>query len=156
MGVTRISLGVQDLDPTVQEAIGRRQSYEVTDACAFAARALGVRSLNLDLIYGLPKQTEAGVVETARRALGLGADRVAVFGYAHVPWMKKHQSLIRESDLPGAAERFRQQQAIHRVLCEEGGYIADRARPLRPSGRPHGRGACRAKTQTRLPGLHDG
>ena len=124
MGVTRVSLGVQDLEPAVQEAIGRRQSYEETEECAIKARALGVGSLNLDLIYGLPLQTEESVARTARRALALEADRVAVFGYAHVPWMKKHQQLIDEETLPGPAARFAQQQAIHRVLTEEGGYIA--------------------------------
>ena len=124
MGVSRISLGVQDLDPAVQEAIGRKQSYEETEACATTARSLGVHSLNLDLIYGLPLQTVDSVTRTARRALDLKADRAAVFGYAHVPWMKKHQALIPESSLPGALERFHQQQAIHRVLTEEGGYVA--------------------------------
>jgi len=124
MGVTRISLGVQDLEPAVQEAIGRAQSYEQTEACAQAARSLGVHSLNLDLIYGLPLQTVDSVTRTARRALDLGADRAAVFGYAHVPWMKKHQAVIEEAILPGAAERYAQQQAIHRVLTEEGGYVA--------------------------------
>ena len=123
MGVTRVSLGVQDLEPAVQEAIGRRQSYEQTEDCAAKARALGVGSLNLDLIYGLPLQTEESVARTARRALALNADRVAVFGYAHVPWMKKHQQLIAEDTLPGPLARFRQQHAIHRVLTEEGGYI---------------------------------
>ncbi len=123
MGVTRVSLGVQDLEPAVQEAIGRRQSYEQTEDCARKARGLGVGSLNLDLIYGLPLQTEESVARTARRALDLAADRVAVFGYAHVPWMKKHQALIPEASLPGPAERFAQQRAIHDVLVEEGGYI---------------------------------
>lgn len=123
MGVTRISLGVQDLEPAVQEAIGRKQSYEQTADCAAAARALGVHSLNLDLIYGLPLQTVESVTRTARRALELGADRVAVFGYAHVPWMKKNQAVIAEESLPGAPERFAQQKAIHRVLIEEGGYV---------------------------------
>jgi oxygen-independent coproporphyrinogen-3 oxidase len=124
MGVTRISLGVQDLEPAVQRAIGRMQSYEETEACAKAARALGVHSLNLDLIYGLPLQTEEGVARTARRALDLKADRVAVFGYAHVPWMKKHQALIPEEQLPGPAERYAELNAIHRVLTHEGGYVA--------------------------------
>ncbi len=124
MGVTRISLGVQDLEPAVQRAIGRMQSYEETEACAKAARALGVHSLNLDLIYGLPLQTEEGVARTARRALALKADRVAVFGYAHVPWMKRHQALIPEEQLPGPPERYAQLNAIHRVLTEEGGYVA--------------------------------
>ena len=124
MGVTRISLGVQDLEPAVQTAIGRMQSYEETETCADTARKLGVGSLNLDLIYGLPLQTEEGVARTARRALGLKADRVAVFGYAHVPWMKKHQALIPEEQLPGPGERYAQLNAIHRVLVEEGGYVA--------------------------------
>jgi oxygen-independent coproporphyrinogen-3 oxidase len=124
MGVTRVSLGVQDLEPAVQEAIGRLQSYEETAVCADTARRLGVGSLNLDLIYGLPLQTEESVARTARRALALAADRVAVFGYAHVPWMKKHQRLIAEATLPGPAARFAQQRAIHNVLVDEGGYVA--------------------------------
>ncbi len=124
MGITRISLGVQDLEPSVQRAIGRVQSYEETKACADAARDLGVGSLNLDLIYGLPAQTEEGVARTARLALDLKPDRVAVFGYAHVPWMKRHQALIPEEQLPGPVARYRQLKAIHRVLTQEGGYIA--------------------------------
>jgi oxygen-independent coproporphyrinogen-3 oxidase len=124
MGVTRVSLGVQDLEHSVQRAIGRMQSYEETEACADAARALGVASLNLDLIYGLPLQTEEGVARTARRALDLKADRIAVFGYAHVPWMKRHQALIPEEQLPGPAARYAQLNAIHRVLTAEGGYLA--------------------------------
>jgi oxygen-independent coproporphyrinogen III oxidase len=84
----------------VQRAIGRMQSYEETKACADAARSLGVLSLNLDLIYGLPLQTEERVARNARRALDLRADRVAVFGYAHVPWMKRHQALIPEELCP--------------------------------------------------------
>lgn len=124
MGVTRVSLGVQDLEPSVQRAIGRMQSYEQTEACADAARAIGVGSVNLDLIYGLPLQTEDGVVRTTRRALDLKADRVAVFGYAHVPWMKRHQALIPENLLPDPVARYRQLNAIHRVLTEEGGYSA--------------------------------
>ncbi len=124
MGVTRASLGVQDFDPQVQQAIGRQQSYEQTQACVRALRAMGVGSLNLDLIYGLPRQTVPGVAATARRALGLGADRVAVFGYAHVPWMKRHQSLIPPETLPGPLARFEQCRAIDQVLTEEGGYGA--------------------------------
>jgi len=122
-GVTRVSLGVQDLDAEVQEAIGRRQTYEETEACATAMRNLGVSSLNLDLIYGLPRQTIDGVRKTARRALDLNPDRVAVFGYAHVPWMKKHQALINEAELPGALDRFCQQEAIRDVLLDAD-YVA--------------------------------
>ena len=120
MGVNRASLGVQDLDERVQDAIGRRQSYEITAQCADDLRGLGITSLNLDLIYGLPLQTEESVACTAERALGIAPDRVAVFGYAHVPWMKKHQSLIKAETLPGALERFRQRAAIDGVLVGAG------------------------------------
>jgi len=123
MGITRVSLGVQDLEPDVQQAIGRKQSYEMTEDCATKLRGMGITSLNLDLIYGLPFQTVDSVARTARRALGLGADRVAVFGYAHVPWMKRHQSLIDEASLPGPLARFEQSRMIARVLEEEGGYV---------------------------------
>ncbi len=123
MGVNRASLGVQDFDQTVQDAIGRQQSFEETQACAQALRGIGITSLNLDLIYGLPHQTEESLERTARLAISLRADRVAVFGYAHVPWMKKHQSLIPESSLPGAQARFAQAKVVRRVLEREGGYI---------------------------------
>jgi oxygen-independent coproporphyrinogen-3 oxidase len=124
MGVTRIGLGVQDLEPSVQRAIGREQSYSETEACAVAARALGVQSVNLDLIYGLPLQTDQGVISTARRVLSLKPDRIAVFGYAHVRWMKRHQALIPDKLLPGPLERHAQANAIRSVLTEEGGYVA--------------------------------
>ncbi len=123
MGLTRASIGVQDFDIDVQNAIGRRQSFEVTQSCVLALRQIGVSSLNLDLIYGLPKQTVQGVKRTARQAQALNADRVAVFGYAHVPWMKRHQRLINEADLPDARQRFAQRAATAEVL-EEGGYVA--------------------------------
>lgn len=124
MGINRVSLGVQDFEPTVQAAIGRIQSYEATLACAQLVRGIGVEAINLDLIYGLPFQTELSVAETARTALRLDASRVAVFGYAHVPWMKRHQSLILEANLPDPQARFEQRAAIGRVLEEEGGYQA--------------------------------
>lgn len=123
MGINRASLGVQDFDEAVQAAIGRPQSFAQTQDAADGLRALGVTSLNLDLIYGLPLQTEASVARTARLALALSPDRVAVFGYAHVPWMKKHQALIPEASLPGAAARFAQAKAVARVLEREGGYV---------------------------------
>ncbi len=107
----------------MQKAIGRMQSYEETEACAKALRKQGIGSINLDLIYGLPMQTAQSVQATARRALHLGADRIAVFGYAHVPWMKKHQALIPQGSLPGTAARFAQRQAIDAVLQDEGFYV---------------------------------
>jgi oxygen-independent coproporphyrinogen-3 oxidase len=120
MGTNRVSLGVQDFDPRVQQAINRHQSLEMTEACAARLRAAGIDAINLDLIYGLPHQTTAGVIDTAVQALGLRPKRAAVFGYAHVPWMKKHQSLIPEDILPDAAERFSQRQAIENVFLAHG------------------------------------
>ena len=154
MGVTRVSLGVQDLEPAVQEAIGRRQSYEQTEDCAAKARALGVGSLNLDLIYGLPLQTEESVARTARRALALNADRVAVFGYAHVPWMKKHQQLIAEETLPGPAGALRP-AACDPSRADRGRRLyAGRPRPLRPPRRCDGGSGDDSPTASLVPGLH--
>lgn len=119
-GFNRASLGVQDFDPAVQAAIGRHQSLDETRAVADALRAAGIRALNLDLMYGLPHQTEAGVLRTVEAALGLEPDRIAVFGYAHVPWMKKHQALIPEDALPGPAQRLAQAEAVSALLAANG------------------------------------
>jgi len=120
MGVTRASIGVQDFDPAVQHAVGRIQPYDVTAACAERLRGIGVNSLNLDLIYGLPHQTVDGLARTVRQALDLRPDRVAVFGYAHVPWMKKQQQLIPADALPGPLDRFRQREAAESELTAAG------------------------------------
>jgi oxygen-independent coproporphyrinogen III oxidase len=120
MGTTRVSLGVQDFDPAVQQAINRHQSLELTAQCATQLRAAGIASINLDLIYGLPYQTTEGVTETVRQALSLDPDRAAVFGYAHVPWMKKHQALLPEAALPGPEDRFAQRQAVEATLIGHG------------------------------------
>jgi oxygen-independent coproporphyrinogen III oxidase len=105
IGVTRVSLGVQDFDEDVQAAINRRQSYEDTAAALDRLRAVGIRRFNIDLVYGLPRQTSATLATTLDRALELSPDRFAVFGYAHVPWMKPHQKLIDEASLPDNAAR---------------------------------------------------
>jgi oxygen-independent coproporphyrinogen-3 oxidase len=120
MGVTRASLGVQDFAPAVQQAVGRVQSYEMTENVAKRLRAMGINSLNVDLMYGLPLQTVDSVIETTKQTLDLGPDRVAVFGYAHVPWMKRHQALMPEAHMPNAPERFAQRQATEKVLTEAG------------------------------------
>ncbi|MFG1399134.1 oxygen-independent coproporphyrinogen III oxidase [Roseixanthobacter pseudopolyaromaticivorans] len=122
-GINRASLGVQDFDPRVQEAIGRRQSFAETAAVADALRKSGINAINLDLIYGLPHQTVASVTRTLGDALALEPSRIAVFGYAHVPWMKKHQSLIPEAALPGPAARLEQAETIARLL-NEAGYVS--------------------------------
>lgn len=119
-GVTRASIGVQDFAPNVQEAINRIQTVEHTRQVVEAVRRNGVRSVNVDMLYGLPYQTVTGARETARQVIALRPDRVALFGYAHVPWMKKHQTLIAESALPGAFERYRQSQAAAAELLKAG------------------------------------
>jgi oxygen-independent coproporphyrinogen-3 oxidase len=120
MGTTRASLGVQDFDPRVQEAVNRIQDYALTADCATRLRGAGVGSINLDLVYGLPHQTEQSVATTVEQALRIGPDRAAVFGYAHVPWMKRHQALLPEEALPNAAERFAQRAMVEQVLTGAG------------------------------------
>jgi oxygen-independent coproporphyrinogen III oxidase len=119
-GLTRASLGVQDFDPAVQRAINRLQSFEQTRAVVEAMRARGVRSVNLDLLYGLPFQTEEGLSRTIAAALTLDADRAATFGYAHVPWMKPHQKMIPEEALPDRHARFAQAELAGRLLTDAG------------------------------------
>lgn len=119
-GINRASLGVQDINPAVQRRIGRVQLDDQVAAAVERLRRAGILRVNLDLMYGLPGQTELEVAATARFATALGADRVAVFGYAHVPWMKPHQNAIRSEELPGALERVRQAETAERVLREAG------------------------------------
>jgi oxygen-independent coproporphyrinogen-3 oxidase len=111
-GVNRASLGVQSLDPVVQAAVNRRQSYEETVLAIDRLREAGVRGINIDLIYGLPHQTVASSVDTVRACLVLRPDRFSVFGYAHVPEVKRHQRKIDAAALPGGAERSAQAEAI--------------------------------------------
>ena len=120
MGATRASLGVQDFDPVVQQAVNRLQDYTMTAECAARLRSAGVQSINLDLVYGLPHQTVDSVKHTVEQALRIHPDRAAVFGYAHVPWMKKHQALLPEEALPGPADRLAQRQAVEDVLVQHG------------------------------------
>src|SRR5690606_26530391 len=122
-GVNRASLGVQDFDPDVQRTINRVQGFDETHAAAKALRAIGVSSLSIDLMYGLPRQTEATVAATAETALQLAPDRIALFGYAHVPWMKRHQALIPEALLPDAEARIAQADVAAAVLTGAG-YVA--------------------------------
>jgi len=110
-GITRASLGVQDFDPEVQRAINRWQPYETTRQAVEDLRAAGIVKLNFDLIYGLPRQTVKGAIETVDLTVGLAPQRVALFGYAHVPWMKPHQRLMPAETLPDGAERWAQATA---------------------------------------------
>ncbi|HML43853.1 MAG TPA: oxygen-independent coproporphyrinogen III oxidase [Hyphomicrobium zavarzinii] len=120
IGVNRVSIGVQDFDMAVQRSIGRMQSFETTSKAVGLFRERGIRSINVDLVYGLPRQTEESASRTLVQVLELAPDRVAVFGYAHLPDRLKHQRLIDESTLPGPVERFAQAQLIARHLTDAG------------------------------------
>jgi len=119
-GVTRVSLGVQSLDPAVQRAVNRVQSFDQIAQATENLRAAGIRGLNFDLIYGLPYQTVASCIETARQCIAIRPERFAVFGYAHVPAFKKHQRKIDEATLADGAGRLLQSDAIARTLVNAG------------------------------------
>ncbi len=107
VGFNRISMGVQDFDPQVQQAIHRVQSYEQTKALVDDARALGFESVNLDVVYGLPHQSVETFARSLAQVLTLDPDRLACYGYAHVPWLKKHQNVIPEDALPKGLDKLR-------------------------------------------------
>ncbi|MBL8770910.1 MAG: oxygen-independent coproporphyrinogen III oxidase [Phenylobacterium sp.] len=119
-GLRRASLGVQNLDPEVQAAVNRRETFEEIEAAVGWLREVGVHSVNLDLMYGLPHQTTANTLATVDAVVRLRPERVALFGYAHVPWMKAHQQLIDEAALPSAAARVEQSEAAADRFVSEG------------------------------------
>ncbi|HUL66887.1 MAG TPA: oxygen-independent coproporphyrinogen III oxidase [Burkholderiaceae bacterium] len=106
LGFNRMSVGVQDFDPAVQRAVNRLQGFETTQATIEAARVAGFKSINLDLIYGLPKQSRATFARTLEKVLVLSPDRIALYQYAHLPERFKPQRRIIWADLPAAAERL--------------------------------------------------
>ncbi|MGI9363852.1 MAG: oxygen-independent coproporphyrinogen III oxidase [Rhizobiaceae bacterium] len=120
-GLTRASIGVQDFHEDVQAAINRPQSYEVTADVVDQLRAAGVRSVNIDALYGLPLQTLPRLLKTIDQCISLQPDRIALFGYAHVPWLKKHQKLICENDLAGPLDRYQHAQEAA-ILLRRSGY----------------------------------
>ncbi|MDJ0973034.1 MAG: oxygen-independent coproporphyrinogen III oxidase [Planctomycetota bacterium] len=122
VGFNRLSAGVQDFDTDVQEAIGRIQTFEQTAGLIAAARTHGFESVNVDLIYGLPKQTVEGFEETIRRVLEIRPDRVAVYGYAHLPQIQRNQRKIDAEDLPSGSAKL----AIFNAATdgfEDAGYV---------------------------------
>jgi oxygen-independent coproporphyrinogen-3 oxidase len=121
-GVTRASLGVQTLAQNVQQAIGRVQPYERIAEATKTLRQAGVGQINFDLMYGLPHQSVDDVLHTVQLAAALRPSRIALFGYAHVPWFKRRQRVINEASLPGAAARADQAEAA-RAELEALGYI---------------------------------
>ncbi len=105
-GMNRASIGVQDFDPLIQKAIGREQSYALTRDVAERIRARGVASLNADILYGLPHQTGPRIADSVQKLLTLSPDRVALYGYAHVPWMSRRQQMIPSDAMPTPEERL--------------------------------------------------
>lgn len=106
LGFNRISIGVQDVDPAVQEAIGRVQAAADVEAVITDSRRLGFESVNVDLIYGLPHQTPETFAATMETVLAWRPDRMAIYGFAYVPWVRRHQKRIDASLLPDADVRL--------------------------------------------------
>lgn len=105
-GMTRASIGVQDFDDEIQTIIGRLQTFDVTRDTAHMLRAAGIGSLNTDILFGLPHQTTEKIASSVQKLLTLNPDRVALYGYAHVPWMARRQSLIPSDALPAPETRL--------------------------------------------------
>jgi len=122
LGMNRASIGVQDFDPQVQVAIGRQQTVSDTRFCVDHLRQSGVQNINIDILYGLPFQTIDSLLATLDKVLGLAPDRIAAFGYAHVPWMSRRQKMIPEAALPDTRARLKLFQTLAQKL-QEAGYI---------------------------------
>ena len=118
----RASFGVQEFDPKVQAAINRIQPPEMVERAIRGLRAAGVPNINFDLIYGLPHQTAAALCRTVEQCVAMQPDRIALFGYAHVPWMAKNQRMIADDTLPSASERAEQATLAAATLVSNG-YI---------------------------------
>ncbi|MDP1682407.1 MAG: oxygen-independent coproporphyrinogen III oxidase [Burkholderiales bacterium] len=119
-GFNRLSVGVQDMDERVQRAVNRIQPEAMIRDAIGWMREAGFASINVDLMVGLPNQTVESFTHTLERVIAMAPDRLAVFGYAHVPWMKKHQKLINEQDLPSFPVRLGLQMLVHDKLTEAG------------------------------------
>lgn len=122
-GVNRASLGVQDLNPRVQAAIGRIQPFEQVQQAAIELRRAGITQLSFDLMYGLPGQSIDDLLHSVQLSASLEPNRIALFGYAHVPWFKRRQRVIKADTLPGSEARFAQAQVAHDALVALG-YVA--------------------------------
>lgn len=122
IGFNRLSLGVQDFDPAVQRAVNRIQSEEETFGVMQAARRRGFRSVSMDLIYGLPKQTVEGFARTLDKVIAAGPDRIAVYNYAHLPALFKPQRRINEAELPDPQQKLEiLRNAVH--MLTSAGYV---------------------------------
>jgi oxygen-independent coproporphyrinogen-3 oxidase len=123
LGMNRASIGVQDFNPEVQAAIGRTQPFYLTRQVADMIRDVGVTSLNVDILYGLPHQTEARISESVMQLISLAPSRVALYGYAHVPWMSRRQQMIPSEAMPTPEERLHLSE-VAAALLQKAGYDA--------------------------------
>ena len=121
-GINRVSFGIQDFDPRVMAAVNRPQTYELDLEAINLCRDAGIEKINFDLMYGLAHQTNYTMRLSAEKALSLHPDRIALFGYAHVPWLKKHMRLLPEDALPSAEQRLELFEVAAAVF-EDNGYI---------------------------------
>jgi len=119
-GVNRVSMGIQDFDPDVQKAINRRQSQALIEKCLGWLTKHGIDDINFDLIYGLPRQTLKSMKNTIQKALLYRPSRISLFGYAHVPWVKKHMKMIKKNDLPKQSARKEMFECCSAALLEKG------------------------------------
>lgn len=123
LGFNRVSFGVQDTNQKVQEQVRRYQSLELTQSCFYQAKELGFSGINIDLIYGLPFQTRVTFEETVKHVLQMRPDRIALFSYAKIPWLKPHQKAIKEESLPTTSEKF-EIYLFARAAFQKAGYVA--------------------------------
>ncbi len=119
-GMNRISLGVQDFNEQVQKSVNRVQPYDLIKLVIDKLKKQGVKSINMDIMYGLPFQTLETLDDTLEKVLSLSPDRLSVFGYAHVPWMKAHQKLIPEEVLPDTTLRLQMYEKIKNYFVNNG------------------------------------
>ncbi len=119
-GMNRASIGVQDFDPEIQKTIGREQPYDLTRRVAGMIRERGVKSLNADILYGLPHQTRPRIADSVQKLLTLSPDRVALYGYAHVPWMSRRQQMIPSDSMPTPEERLRLFETARELFVWDG------------------------------------
>lgn len=119
-GMNRASIGVQDFDPEIQATIGRDQPFDLTARVVQMIRDRGVPSLNADIVYGLPHQTRARLTDTVQKLLSFSPERVALYGYAHVPWMARRQQMIPTESLPRPEERLALFETARRLFVWDG------------------------------------
>ncbi len=119
-GMNRASIGIQDFDPQIQSVIGRIQSYDITRDAVDLIRSKGITSLNADILYGLPHQSNERIAESVQKLMSLSPDRVALYGYAHVPWMARRQSMIPTEALPTPENRLKLYETAKELFLWDG------------------------------------